>query len=158
MEVIDTHLQRYLPLFPWCIRSTKEYINEISCIEEEELIGTEEEPIWLGTGDVTAFYTNVHIPTAVSRIKKVIRDNAQVDSLVPAESIEELVNLVAKANCFEFIGKSFHQIAGLAMSSPCSATIASLYLATVEKSLLIDHVYIHRGDKRVVSNSRYIDD
>lgn len=115
-------------------------------------------PVWLVTGDVIAFHTNVHIPTAVWRIKQVMRNNPQVTPLIPAENIEKLINLVAKSNCFEFKERRFHQIAGLVMGSPCSATIASLYLATVEKPLIMDYSYTIRNDTKVLTYSRYIND
>lgn len=54
-------------------------------------------------------------------------------------------------------GRTSHQIAGLAMGSQCSATIASLYLATVEKSLLYQYTRDSAGRMRVLVYSRYID-
>lgn len=160
LKTIESHKYaspKIPPVVPRCIRNTKESMNDIRNISSEALPGTEKEHTRLAIGDVTPFYTNVHIPTALSRIKQVIQDNPKVTPLIPANDIGEVVNLVTKANCFELKGRRFHQIADLAMGSPCSTTITRLYLATVEKPLLINDVYSRLGNKRVLAHSRYID-
>ena len=102
--------------------------------------------------DVKALFTNVPVDGAMAAVKRVT-DNVTDDDLpMPKEDFMKLIHLCVSFNVFQFDGKEYEQVKGLAMGSPLSAVLACLYMEAMEE----DHY------KNIVGNNctwlRYVDD
>lgn len=145
-EIIDHLCQPLLEHFPWVVNSSKEVINQI---EKVRTLGTE--PIWILTGDVTAFYTNIP-PKPCSKIIGKVWEVFCKESSIPPSTIKKMVRFVMDNNYLEYKGQRFHQMNGLAMGTSCAPVIANLYAAWFERKARI--VY----QDGVLLYVRYIDD
>lgn len=102
--------------------------------------------------DVKSLFTNVPIHDAIQTTHRTIQ-NLSDDALpIPKHDFLTLVQLCLDFGYFEFMGKQYRQIQGLAMGSPLSAVLAQLFMETLEQ----DHY------KNIVGTAstwlRYVDD
>ena len=137
--------------FPWVVDSTKEVIHRL-----ERLTLLKSDPIWLVTGDVESFYTNVPIADAIRSLRssmQVISPSAGVDMT----AVADLAEVVMHTNCFRFGQKYFHQQDGVAMGTPCAPSFANCYLAARE-SQSIQILDACRNVDGLIHYARYIDD
>ena len=152
-EVCDFALREYVKsMFPWVMESTKEVI---SCLQRKTIIRSEE--IWLVTGDVEAFYTNVNLPSTIDSVRKSAYGNPVLDG-ADKTTIASLLEVVMHANCFGFNGKLFYQINGTAMGTACAPSFANFHLGIKEQALH-DIISSLTNDKDgLIFYGRYIDD
>ncbi|XP_076069497.1 uncharacterized protein LOC143041472 [Oratosquilla oratoria] len=90
----------------------------------------------LASYDVTALFTNVSIEGAIEALKKVINSVNDSDLPVITTDYIELVSLCVNFGAFVFEGQEFKQHRGLAMGSPLSAVVASLFMETLEDKFI----------------------
>lgn len=144
--VLDHLLQPILKQLPWVLTSSKDVIQAL-----EKVRSITNEQVWIITGDVTAFYTN--IPT--KRCSKVIAGawkRFQSSSNITMKTISQMVNFVMDNNFFRYRGQTFKQVQGLAMGTACAPVVANLYAAYFELKAKIVH------QEGVLFYGRYIDD
>lgn len=127
-EVLDDLLRPLLKQFPWVIDSTKEFVRQL-----EALPPYHGENVWLVTGDVTAFYTNIPTVESADIIANLWEECTFDKQGVSAHDIRLLLKTVMHSNFFSFDGDVYHQIQGLAMGTSCSPLVANLYLAFYER-------------------------
>jgi hypothetical protein len=145
-EVLDHLCQPLLEHFPWVVASSKEVVNQL------ELVRTSgESPVWILTGDVVAFYSNIP-PKPCSDILKMIWKRFQRKSDITPQAIRDMVKFVMFNNYLGYNGQLFHQINGLAMGTACAPVVANLYAAFYEHKARVVH------QDGVLLYVRYIDD
>lgn len=143
-KVADIALAQLLPRFPHLIRSTAEWIRAY----EDGLTRHTGGKLWLVTGDVVAFYTNIDIANIGRSMEALMRGSKW--SAQRSAAIAYLVHAVTHKNYFSVNDQLFRQTDGLAMGSPCSGTVANLSMARREKRFL--------GRQGILAYTRYIDD
>jgi hypothetical protein len=108
--------------------------------------------VWLCTGDVQSFYTNVPIDETVEEISQTL-GSREYDG-ISTDILYWLLTIVMKCNLFEFDGDLYHQTEGVAMGTSCAPAFANLSLGFKElKSQMLD-----TSDTGLVFYVRYIDD
>lgn len=145
-EVIDYLCQPLLEHFPWVVNSSKEVINQI---ERVKLLDTK--PVWILTGDVTAFYTNIP-PKDCSKIIGQLWKKFCDHSKIRPQPLKNMTKFVMDNNFLHYKGQTFHQLNGLAMGTACAPVIANLYAAWFEWKARVVH------QDGVLLYTRYIDD
>ena len=145
-EVIDHLLQPILKQFPWVVSSSKEVIQQIEAVRM-----TESAPVWIMTGDVTSFYTNIP-PSDCAKVVAGAWKLYRHESSISHSTIRKMVSFVMENNFFGYRGQTFRQITGLAMGTSCAPTIASLYAGYDERKARVVH------QEGVLLYVRYIDD
>jgi hypothetical protein len=108
--------------------------------------------IWLVTGDVGAFYTNVPIDETIENISHALGDKSFEG--IPTDRLNQLLNIVMKNNVFEFNGTFYHQVEGVAMGTSCAPAFANLSLGFKERMSNMLKV----GDTGLRFYVRYMDD
>lgn len=146
-KIVDHHLQPFLSLFPWIVRSTKEFLQKASNINVAN-----KKNLRLLTGDVKSMYTNIPIIGCQKALRKLLSEHPEMISPTLADLVLRMLLLVNTSSWFEYHNQIYWQNKGLAMGTPCAPTVANLYMAIFEAERLA------RNDKRLLCYYRYIDD
>ncbi|XP_076039312.1 uncharacterized protein LOC143024398 [Oratosquilla oratoria] len=102
--------------------------------------------------DIKSLYTNVSIEGAMNAMKRALTNISEDELPIKKKDYIELVSLCVNFGAFVFKEQEYIQHRGLAMGSPLSAVMASLYMETLEVDKFIR--IIGRGSKWF----RYVDD
>jgi hypothetical protein len=145
-EVLDHLCQPLLKLFPWIVASSKEVLQQIEKIQVPT-----NQPIWIVTGDVEAFYSNIPIKNCAKTLAH-LWGWANKDSTINKKTIRGMVTFVMENNYLAYRGQHFHQLNGLAMGTSCAPVLANIYAAYYEKKARVIH------QDGVLLYVRYIDD
>ncbi|KAH0592128.1 hypothetical protein MHUMG1_10178 [Metarhizium humberi] len=144
--VLDHLLQPILKQIPWIVSSSKEVIVRL-----QEVKLNPGKPLWILTGDVVSFYTNIPIEEC-ELILSGAWSHFAGDSSIDKSTIRSMVKFIMENNYLEYQGEKFRQRNGLAMGTSSAPVIANIYAARHENSL-----QLHK-DPRVRFYGRYIDD
>lgn len=136
---------------PWVVDSSREVLRRL----HYEYFGKSEQ-LWLVTGDVKEFYTNVPIAQTTNSISQVLGSEA-IQGIVPCQ-IKHLLKHVMEANCFQFGEKYYRQVAGIAMGTSCAPAFANLSLGLLESKTFVGGSTSNQRDKGLLFYVRYIDD
>jgi len=86
---------------------------------------------FLVTGDVTALYTNMDIDLTISIIREIFAEFPSARR--PDEQLLCLLELTLRNNDFEFAGRIFLQICGIAMGKRYAPSMANIFLRKFDK-------------------------
>ena len=105
--------------------------------------------------DVDSLYTNVPIDTAVqAALQKLENDPSLADrTTLTSAQITELLTFVLISTYFQYNGSIYEQREGVAIGSPFSAIIASLYMESFEEQVISTSSYKPRIWKRYVDDT-----
>jgi hypothetical protein len=152
-EVCDFALRHVISRrFPWVVDSTKQVLASLN---DKTVSRTDR--IWLVTGDVEAFYTNVNVQATIESIRSQPQSFVQIDGY-SRDDIADLLDVVMNCNCFSFNGEFYRQSSGVAMGTSCAPSFSNLNLALMEDRVpeIIDSVT--NNQKGLIFYVRYIDD
>ena len=150
-EVCDFALRAFhAKWFPWVVDSTREVIRRV---EKHTILRTEE--VWLVTGDVESFYTNVSVASTIDTLRQAMH-SVESQGGVDMAAIADLAEVVMSTNCFGFNGTWYHQEQGIAMGTPCAPSFANVNLGL--KEVLIPEIVEAGGQSGLILYLRYIDD
>lgn len=144
--VLDHLLQPILKQIPWIVSSSKEVIVRL-----QEVKLNPGKPLWILTGDVVSFYTNIPIEEC-AHILSGAWQHFEGGSSIEHTTILSMVKFIMNNNYLEYQGGKFRQLNGLAMGTSSAPVIANIYAARHETAL-----QLHK-DPRIRHYSRYIDD
>jgi hypothetical protein len=144
--VLDHLLQPILKQIDWIVSSSKEVITRL-----QKVTLLPQKPLWILTGDVVSFYTNIPIDDCVAITSAGWRRFCR-DSSIPEKTIRSMVRFIMENNYLEYQGQYFRQRNGLAMGTSSAPVIANIYAARYEHGLRL-HL-----DPRIRFYGRYIDD
>ena len=113
--------------FPWIVDSTKEVISRL---EKKTVVRSDN--VWLVTGDVEAFYTNVSVADTIDQIEVLLQGRSPYNG-VDCTNIAALLQVVMFCNCFSFNEKFFRQTNGIAMGTSCAPSFANVNLGFKEQ-------------------------
>lgn len=119
---------------------------------EEVNLRTDNNDIWIVTGDVQSFYTNVPINETIREIEMQL--GSRTFEGIPTDMLENLLRIVMLCNVFEFNGQIYHQKTGIAMGTSCAPAFANLSLGFKELASKM----LHATDTCLKFYARYIDD
>jgi len=139
-KLVDYFLKPFSNINPGYIRDTYDFIHKI---QNKHIPKT----AYLVTGDVTALYTNMHIPRSIQKVRELFTEFPS--NLRPDQEILDLLEICLITNEFEFDGKLFLQILGTAMGKAFAPNLANLYLRDIDLSVSQFAVDLY---------SRFIDD
>jgi hypothetical protein len=152
-EVCDYALRECVKRrFPWVVDSTKDVINNVSLKTVSR-----QDRIWIVTGDVEAFYTNVNVSETIQTIRSKPHGFSALDGY-EREDIADLLDVVMNVNCFGFGQEYYHQIAGIAMGTACAPAFANLNLAFKEDGISEILGSVMNNKSGLILYNRYIDD
>lgn len=147
-EIVDFLLRQIIKeCVPWLVESTRDVIRRL-----QDVTITRSDDVWLITGDVESFYTNVPILETVKGISQ-LRGPERVEG-VRTDMVRHLLEIIMCANCFQFNGKFYRQTTGVAMGTSCAPAFANLSLALREKEIL----EVSTIEDGLIFYCRYIDD
>lgn len=112
--------------FPWVVDSTREVIRQV-----ESLTILRTDPVWVVTGDVESFYTNVDVQSTIGQLPTAMR-SIDRQAGVDMDAIAGLATVVMNTNCFGFQGQYYHQKQGTAMGTSCAPSFANVCLGILE--------------------------
>ena len=130
--------------------STAHLKNSTDLIERLKSINFQKKK--LASFDVKALFTNVPSEEALQATRRAIENISEEELPLNKDDYIKLISLCIGYNCFTFEGKEYVQHRGLAMGSPLSAVMASLFMENLEEDKLIP--IMGRGSNWF----RYVDD
>jgi hypothetical protein len=150
--VVDLLLRPALQLMPQVVDSTTQVVRNLEALNQEGDLTS----IWLVTGDVTAFYTNIPPAQCASICGDLYRTIVASDAEISSHQVRIMIDLVMRNNLFEYGSEVYCQTSGLAMGTACAPLLANLYAGHLEQKYLI---FDRRLDSsRLRMYNRYIDD
>ena len=101
--------------------------------------------------DVSSLYTSIPHHAALSAIRHYL--NQRQDPQIPTDTFLRLTELVLTQNCFQFNGRFFRQVKGVAMGTKMGPSVACLTMGHFEEQLFSQYT-----GPRPILYKRYIDD
>ena len=127
------------------VKNTKTFLDEMKNIQ----IGVDQHLI---SFDVTSLFTNVPLLHTIDIILRRIYDEKAIQTNIKKADMRDLLLMCTKNVHFNFDGKTYAQIDGVAMGSPLGPVIAGIFMVELETTLcplLKNHIILWR---------RYVDD
>jgi hypothetical protein len=144
-EVIDHLCRPILNRMPWIVGSTKEVILQL------EEVRTDCDDIWICTGDVVAFYTNIDAEECARKVAGAWQ-RYEPQSKIHGRAIAQMIRFVMQNNYFSFQNQMYQQMDGLAMGTASAPVLANIYAGYYERH---ERIPFKKG---VLKYMRYIDD
>jgi translation initiation factor IF-1 len=137
---------------PWIVDSTREVLAHIA----GKTI-TRSDRIWIVTGDVESFYTNVNTAETTELIHTAL---SGLDSShgIDHNYVLHLLQVVMLCNCFGFNDEFYHQINGVAMGTSCAPAFANVALGFKEQFVESIAKAADNVEDGLILYNRYIDD
>jgi len=143
-QVVDHYLKSVIERLPTVITSSRQFVKRILTVNAGLRKGWK-----MGTGDVTAMYTNIPSKALANAVYGVLRAYSDLDSSL----IELLCSEIEFLNdhvFFQFEGLCFQQLQGIAMGLHCGPALANIFMASWEEWGVRGEDFLFYG--------RYIDD
>jgi len=151
-ELADFILRQCIKeVLPWCVESSKQVIT---LLEKETFVRSEN--LWLITGDVQSFYTNVPVDETAEGISKILGSKKYEG--IDTSAVDTLLRVVMGCNLFEFDEKLYLQKTGVAMGTSCAPAFANLSLGLLELETIVAFSKEVRSELGLKFYARYIDD
>ena len=109
------------------VNNSKQFVDEMKEIKLEE-------GECITSYDVTALFTSIPVPVALDIIKKKLEQDAELPNrtMMSADTILELLGFCLNNTYFVFQETFYEQTKGVAMGSPISPIIASIFMEAFE--------------------------
>ena len=99
-----------------------------------------------------SLYTNIPQEEGIKVVCKYYNDHYQPNPPIPTSTLGDLMKLILKENSFHFNGKHFLQTYGIAMGTKMAVAFSVIFMALVEKQLLLSSPH------KAIIWKRFIDD
>ena len=86
--------------------------------------------------DVVSLFTSVPLDFTIDLILKKVYDERLITTKLEREELKKLLELCTKEMHFQFNGKLYIQIDGVAMGSPLGPVLANIFMVELERSLV----------------------
>ncbi len=147
-ERISSYLDEILhPIVTNLPSYTRDSSDTITKIKDLNLQGND---LLLFTMDVKSLYTNIPHEAGLRALRHFL--NRRSSPTPPTNTVLRLAELVLRLNSFEFQGKFFNQVKGVAMGTRMGPSYANIFLGYLEKKLSLTSV------RKPELYLRYIDD
>ncbi|KAJ8028283.1 hypothetical protein HOLleu_30479 [Holothuria leucospilota] len=146
-QYVDSVLSQLVPTLPSFIHDTPHFLRLIQNFEFPE--NPSERTLF--TMDVTSLYTSIPHHAALAAIRHYL-DQRQ-DPNIPTTTFLRLTELVLTQNCFQFNGRFFRHIKGVAMGTKLGPSVACLTMGHFEEQMFSRYTGI-----KPILYKRYIDD
>ena len=87
--------------------------------------------------DVTSLYTNIPHEEGVTTVCHAYEDNYGNKAPIPSKYLRKMLYLILTENSFQFCGSNYLQTHGTAMGTKVAVAFANIFIARVEKQILI---------------------
>ena len=142
---VDSLLQPIAKKQESYIKDTTHFIN---FIENNPL----PEDAILVTLDVSSLYTNIPQEEGINIVCRYYEEHYQLKQPIPTTLLGELIRLILKENSFKFNDKHYLQTFGVAMGTKMAVAFAVIFMAHIEKQLLL------ASPQKPIFWKRFIDD
>lgn len=130
-QYADSLLKPLLQNIPSYVHNTTDFLKRIFSLNHNLPTG-----IILITIDVKSLYTNIPNDEGIKACISMLEDYNHDDS--QTEHITEILSIILNQNYFTFNNEYFLQIHGTAMGTPMAPTYANIFMAVLEKELLLN--------------------
>ena len=127
-KVLSVHLQSLLPRYPIILTKSEDLAEKLTNLI---VPGKPGQTLYLCTGDISGFYTNVDSDVAVTAITTALRRDRRSGEI---DAVTKLYRPVNDQLPIKYNGRYFLQKEGLAMGANHSPDVANLYCAQEEYS------------------------
>ena len=132
-QLIDRHLRPFVPKIKSYIQDTAEFIRFIESLKLPS-------NCTVPTMDVKSLYLNIPHVESVLAFLKLYYNNRESDEIeIPSEAMKDFLNIVLTKNYFNFAGKMFYQIQGMAMGTKMAPAYANIFMGDLEEKLIEDY-------------------
>ena len=146
-EFLDSVLFPLVSALPSFVQDTPHFLRLIQDFEFPENCGER----LLFTMDVSSLYTSIPHHAALSAIRYYL--DQRPDPQIPTTTFLRLTELVLTQNCFQFNGRYFRQVKGVAMGTKMGPSVACLTMGHFEEQLFSQYT-----GAQPFLYKRYIDD
>lgn len=143
-QVVDHLCRPILQKLPWVVDSSKQVINNL------ETISTDFDDVWICTGDVVAFYTNIDSEDCACVVAAAFQHYFP-KSRIHGQTLAQMIKFIMDHNYFSFQDQIWKQHGGLAMGTSCAPVLANIYAASFERHKIV-------GSPGALLYNRFIDD
>lgn len=151
-EIVDLTLRPILTTMPWIVNSTTEVVRNLHKVRKDGDLND----VWLVSGDITAFYTNIPPKECAQTCYQLYKAIAPRDAEINPKQLFSLLEIVLRNNYFRESSNVYKQISGLAMGTSCAPLIANLFAGQMELNIGIPNALEQRS--KLLLYNRYIDD
>ena len=129
-------------------------INFLPCLHATESSSSKSVPCLFGVVLLLecSLYTNIPQEEGIKVVCKYYNDHYQPNLPIPTSTLRDLMKLILKENSFHFNGKHFLQTHGIAMGTKMAVAFSVIFMAHVEKQLLLSSPH------KPIIWKRFIDD
>ena len=127
------------------VESTKDFVQKI---REKKI----EDGYEMISFDVVSLFTSVPLDFTIDLILKKVYDERLITTKLEREELKKLLELCTKEMHFQFNGKLYIQIDGVAMGSPLGPVLANIFMVELERSL------VPTMQEEIALWFRYVDD
>ena len=86
--------------------------------------------------DVTSLYTNIPQEEGIDSVCKMYETFYGSKTPIPTQSLNKMLKLILQENSFEFNGRNYLQVHGVAMGSKMAVAFANIFMAAVENEII----------------------
>jgi hypothetical protein len=152
---LDEFLKPIVYGYDWCLKDTAKLLNDL---ENTTFSGR---PVFV-TADVESMYTNIDQGECLRKFQAFFSQHfyGDVDKLKLADFAIRVLEWVLNHNFMQYKGKTFRQVKGIAMGTPCAPMTANLFLIFHEKlikkkGILPERYYRFLDDVLAIVDSSY---
>ena len=127
------------------VESTKDFVRKI----RQQQIEDDYEMI---SFDVVSLFTSVPLDFTIDLILRKVYDERLIQTKLKREELKVLLELCTKEMHFQFNGRVYRQVDGVAMGSPLGPVLANIFMVELESSL------VPTMQEQVALWFRYVDD
>ena len=131
----------------YLLKDTFDFVNKVKLFNNTE--------VGMGSFDVESLFTNVPLEETIDiLISKIFKDKKSTFHGLKHFQFRDLMIIATQQSHFQFLGKFYDQIDGVAMGSPLGPTLANIFMNHLEEKF-VNQVKTTYG---VLIWLRYVDD
>jgi len=127
---VAEQLKVLIPEYTWILKDPTSFLQTLPMeFTSVGLLGLDDD-IWLISGDVEAMYPSIPTEWGLQRIESVLQRTSL--PLSTKTLVLRLLEKILTRNFFSFLDKTYLQVRGTAMGTPCAPLYANLVMADIE--------------------------
>jgi hypothetical protein len=144
---LDEIIKPFVDESKYLLKDTFDFVNKVKLLNNTE--------VGMGSFDVESLFTNVPLEETIDiLISKIFKDKKSTFHGLKHFQFRDLMIIATQQSHFQFLGKFYDQIDGVAMGSPLGPTLANIFMNHLEEKF-VNQVKTTYG---VLIWLRYVDD
>ena len=147
--VLDHLLEPFGSLSKSNVKNSAEYVARIEGIQLPN-----NQPITIAMGDIVNLYPSINHQDAMTTIQQYLHKHADALNVKhnTVTAIMELLDFTMSNSFVQFGERTFHQVNGTAMGTPCAVQYAIIYITALEEP------WLEKYHNSIILYNRFIDD